>query len=241
MVKRISQTDLAHLELRTRILDGEFKAGTRLSETSLSEMLSVSRTPMREAMNRLVEERLLERSAAGSCYVCQYSLQDIFDSIDIRGSVEGLAAQRAAQKGISRSQHDEGEQILSQLDKLVEAMHPEDFSDYFHLNAAFHDWISRAAQSPVISREIERVCKLPLASPSAFLSKQEDSTMFRASLLTGQAQHRAIFEAIDNRDAERAAAVAREHARLARQNARHALASDTSSHKDIPGLSLISS
>ena len=65
--------------------------------------------------------------------------------------------------------------------------------------------------------------------------------VFRASLITGQAQHRAIFEAVESRDAERAAAVAREHARLTRQNARLALASDTSSHKDIPGLSLISS
>lgn len=241
MAKRISQTDLAHRELRTRILDGEFNAGIRLSETSLSEMLCVSRTPMREAMNRLVEERLLERSASGSCYVCQYSLQDIIDSIDIRGAIEGLAAQRAAQRGINQLQHNEGVRILSELDKLLEAMQPDDFSDYVHLNAAFHDWISRAAQSLVISREIDRVCKLPLASPSAFLSRQENSSVFRASLITGQAQHWAIFEAVDSRDAERAAAVAREHARLARQNARLALASDTSSHKDIPGLSLISS
>lgn len=238
--RRTSQSDRAHLEIRNRILDGFFAPAERLSETALSELLAVSRTPLREAIGRLVEEGLLERGPAGGCRVSSYSMQDIFDANEIRGMMEGLAARLAAERGVDAGELDECRVLLAGLDQVLSDMQRIDFARYVALNADFHQWIARAAASPIVMREIERVCRLPLASPSGFLSGQEDGPEFRASLLVAQAQHRAIFEAIESREGARAEALSREHARLARQNLRQALSRDREMASQIPGLSLVS-
>jgi GntR family transcriptional regulator, vanillate catabolism transcriptional regulator len=81
--------------------------------------------------------------------------------------------------------------------------------------------------------------RLPFAGPSAFLNAQTDIPAFRASLTVGQAQHRAIAAAIEMREGARAEAVAREHARLARQNLDFVLADRTLVDR-VPGLRLVS-
>jgi DNA-binding GntR family transcriptional regulator len=58
---RSSQFDKALLGLRALVLNGAFEANARLSEVTLAERLSISRTPLRQAMDRLVDEGLLER------------------------------------------------------------------------------------------------------------------------------------------------------------------------------------
>lgn len=238
--RRISQVDRAHIDMRGRILAGQFAPAERLSETALSELLSVSRTPLREALGRLVEEGLVERGPAGGCRVSSFSIQDIYDANEIRGLLEGLAARTAAERGIDAAALAVCHQILAELDQVLADLDKFDFAAYVRLNADFHSWIAEAAGRQVIRREIERICRLPLASPSGFLSGQEDGPEFRASLLLAQAQHRAILEAIEAGEGTRAEAVSREHARLARQNLRQALSLDANKIRQIPGLALVS-
>jgi len=237
--KRISQADRAHIEIRSRILDGNFVPGERLSETALAEMLSLSRTPLREAISRLADEGLLERGPGSGYRVCSYSMQDISDANEIRGLLEGLAARLAAERGVAEEALADCREILAGLDAVLANLEAIDFAAYVRLNAAFHSWISLVAGRAVVTREIERICRLPLASPSGFLSGQEDGPEFRASLLVAQAQHRAIYEAIEAGEGARAEALSREHARLARQNLRQALSLDKSKVSQIPGLSLV--
>ena len=90
-----------------------------------------------------------------------------------------------------------------------------------------------------LERELERIGKLPLASPSAFLEGQEDLPAFRKSLTFAQRQHRAIFEAIVAREGARAEALCREHARLARENLSLVMADESLPREKIPGLSLV--
>ena len=88
-------------------------------------------------------------------------------------------------------------------------------------------------------QELERISKLPLASPSAFLEGQEQIPAFRKSLTFAQRQHRAIFEAIVAREGARAEALCREHARLARENLFLVMADESVPRGKIPGLSLV--
>ncbi len=111
--KRVSQADRAHIEIRSRILDGVFVPGERLSETALSEMLSLSRTPLREAIGRLADEGLLERGTGSGYRVCSYSMQDISDANEIRGLLEGLAARLAAERGVAAGALAECREILA--------------------------------------------------------------------------------------------------------------------------------
>ncbi|MGB3245741.1 MAG: GntR family transcriptional regulator [Sulfitobacter sp.] len=215
--KRSERAAQALMEVRSMILNGAFSQGDRLAETALATRLGLSRTPLRQAMDRLVDEGLLERINTGGCRVAQFSTQDIIDAIELRGVLEGTAARLAAERGIDDESAARLEFLLTQLDKAA-APESFDFDAYVRLNAAFHDELAGLARSPIIAREVRRASRLPAASPTAFLQGQEMTPEFRDSLHRAQGQHRAIFDAIVNREGSRAEAVAREHARLARTN-----------------------
>src|SRR5690348_15481917 len=94
---RASQTVKAMLRLRQLILDGHLKPGERVPELALVQHTGVSRTPIRAALIQLAEEGLLEPSSSGGFVVRQFDEQEVFDAIDLRGTLEGAAARRAAE------------------------------------------------------------------------------------------------------------------------------------------------
>lgn len=239
--KSHSQAARALKSARSLILSGVFCPGEKLPEPLLAARLGVSRTPLREALAILEKEGLVERQQSGRCQVSTYTIQDIVDAIEFRGTTEGLAARLAAERGISNTHLAECREILADLDKLTDTKVEIKFEQYIELNAAFHSWIPRAASSITLERELDRIGKLPLASPSAFLEGQEDLPAFRKSLTFAQRQHRAIFDAIVAREGARAEALCREHVRLARENLSLAMADESLSRDKIPGLSLVTS
>lgn len=239
--KSDSQVMYALSETRALILAGAYAPAERLSEPILSARLNMSRTPIREALGLLVQEGLVERLPSGRCQVSSYSTQDIMDAIELRGTMEGLAARLAAERGASGEALVACRDTLAGLDLAVGDGADVDFERYVGLNAIFHDWIASTANSSIITREVERINRMPLASPSAFLEGQEQIPAFLGSLVVAQRHHHAIFEAIENREGARAEALCREHARLARQNLTFAMADGSLSRHSIPGLSLVKS
>ncbi len=236
---RSSQFEKALLELRSLILGGAFESNVRLPETTLAERLDISRTPLRQAMERLIEEGLLERIATGGCKVASFSVRDIIDAIEIRGVIEGTAARLAAERGADPRLMAQAEIELEAIDLALARSGGLDFSAYVRHNEAFHKILSRLAKSPIIEREVERVTRLPLASPSAFLQGQEIIPDFQESLTRAQRQHRELFSAIRDREGARAEALAREHARLARENLEYLMRGDPSLADKVPGLALV--
>ncbi len=234
-----SQYEAALRELRSLILSGAFEASSRLAETSLAERIGVSRTPLRQAMARLVEEGLLERVSSGGCKVASFTMDDIVDAIEVRGVLEGTAARIAAERGIAPELIEPGKQLLDELDDAVFGSNGVDFDRYVPLNGQFHELLAKAPGSKTIRREVARASRLPLASPSAFVQGQQFIPDFRTSLITAQRQHRALFQAIVAREGSRAEAVAREHARLARANLDFIASADDGLIDRIPGLRLV--
>lgn len=239
-LERNAQFTRALLDLRSLILEGAFAASERLPETQLAERLGISRTPLRQAMDRLVDEGLLERAETGGCRVASFSVADVIDSIELRGVMEGTAARLAAERGAVPAILDAMRATVAALDDAVWGEATIDFDSYVRENARFHGLLARAAGSAVIEREVDRVVRLPLASPSAFLQGQEFIADFRASLRRAQRQHRHMLEAIVNREGARAEALAREHARLARENLEFVLRADPRLAERVPGLALVS-
>ena len=235
-----SQSLKAVLGLRDLVYSGEVAAGERLSEISVGERLGLSRTPVRAALARLEQEGLLEAIPSGGYSVRTFTAADVHDAIELRGVLEGTAARLAAERGVAAAELAALKAIVAQLDTIVGALPLEvDFSAYVAANAEFHDMLAVLSGSNVIRREIERVLHLPFAGPSAFLDAQTSSPEFRASLVSGQAQHRAIANAIEMREGARAESVAREHARLARLNL-DVVMKDTALLERVPGLRLVS-
>lgn len=228
----------ALIELRKKILSGELAPGTRLFEVPLTEMLSISRTPVREALLRLSEEGLLERVRSGGFVVRTFSVSDVVDALELRGVMEGTAARLAAERGVSPSSLAALQEIVASLDQCFgPGLHDVDFDRYRELNAEFHAALTGLCGSPLIQREVERISRLPFASPSAFL--QERADFLHHSLRTAHEQHRNIVAAIARREGSRAEALAREHASLTRSNLEHALKEDMGRVKQLPGLALV--
>lgn len=234
-----THTKRATYELRQRIVGGELPGGTRLYEVALAAELEISRTPVREAMSRLAEEGLLERAPGGGFIVRSFTYRDAIDAIELRGVLEGTAARIAAEQGVGGEKVKEIRDIVDEIDACFGAANdPIDFDRYSELNAAFHDLLAELCASPIIQRELERVKSLPFASPSAFVLGNAGNSATWHTLITAQAQHRAIVCAIEAREGARAEALVREHARIARENlVTNRGAGD--SGQSLPGLALI--
>jgi GntR family transcriptional regulator of vanillate catabolism len=235
-----TQSMRAQLLLREKVLAGELAPGSRLLEVPLAEDLGISRTPVRDALSRLAEEGLLDRGSKGGFIVRSFTLADALDAIELRGVLEGTAARLAAERGVANEPMSRLEQIVYMLDQTFDSAGAvADLDAYGELNAKFHATLASLAGSAILEREIERVTKLPFASPSAFIHDQSHGGSFRLSLIPAQAQHRALVEAILKREGLRAEMIAREHARVARQNLEEALTSERVGVRDVPSLALV--
>ncbi len=223
----LSQTVKAQLALRDLILSGELKAGARIAELWLVERLAVSRTPVRLALVKLAEEGLLDALPSGGYAVRDFSESDIHDAIEVRGTLEGLAARMAAERGVSPVLIAEARECLDQIDAaLAQAELTDDtFSVYVQQNARFHALLSEMAGSALVSRQLDKATALPFASPNGFVMAQSVGPHARDVLVVAQAQHRMVIEAIVQREGSRAESLMREHARIARRNLQEALQS----------------
>nr|WP_275699814.1 GntR family transcriptional regulator [Ramlibacter paludis] len=236
-----SQAVKAQLRLREMILAGELPAGARIAELAIVERLGVSRTPIRAALMRLEQEGLLDALPNGGYAVRTFSERDVSDAIELRGTVEGLAARLAAERGVAPEVLAQARECLDGVDVLLQqpALDDEGFLRYVTLNQQFHNLLSDMAASSVLARELERVVSLPFASPSGFVVVQANSPKSRDMLVVAQDQHRQVLDAIERREGSRAEAIMREHSRIAQRNLREAVRSPD--QHQMPGVRLIKS
>lgn len=234
-----SQVVKAQLRLREMILAGELASGARIAELSIVEKLGVSRTPIRAALMRLEQEGLLEALPNGGYAVRTFSERDVSDAIEMRGTIEGMAARLAAERGAPPVVLAEARECLMQIDDLLleAALNDDAFSRYIVLNEKFHSLLGELSGSPFMARELTRVASLPFASASAFVVVQANSPQARDMLIVAQDQHGQVLDAIENHEGSRAEAIMREHSRLAQRNLREAVRNPQ--HDRMPGVRLI--
>ena len=132
----LSQTVKAQLRLRELIVGGDLQPGQRIAELALVERIGVSRTPIRMALVRLQEEGLLDALPGGGFVVKDFSEDDIHDAIELRGTLEGLAARLAAERGVGAVLLAEAREALARIDALLARPELDEaaFSHYVELN-----------------------------------------------------------------------------------------------------------
>jgi GntR family transcriptional regulator of vanillate catabolism len=226
--------------MRELLLHGEFRPGERLREVPLSERLQVSRTPLRLVFDRLEQEGLLTARPTGGFVAAEFSVQDIHDGIEIRGMLEGAAARLAAERLERAAELDDLRSCLGRIDRLLQRWTPgtESLLKYIPLNEQFHGLLISLAKSPMLRRAIDRALTLPFASPNAFILAHAEKREGADVVQISQMHHRAIVDAIANRETTRAEALAREHSRLARTSLEMVLR-DKRLLTQLPGASLI--
>ena len=199
-----SMTDAVTDALREAILSGILAAPTWLREDELAQALSVSRTPVREALRRLSDEGLTQRVVNRGTVVTPMTLDEILAVYAVRASLEGLAARTAA---IRRP-----EGLVESLQEVHREM-VEGGADprrMAELNLDFHRLIREAAGNPYLSRfltqvehAVRRFGQTTYASPG----RAEDAWQ----------EHFDILEAIAAGDADLAESRASEHMRHSRE------------------------
>lgn len=235
-----SQTGRATLVLREMLLEGHFQPGERIREVPLAAELGVSRIPLRLVLERLAHEGLLVVRSTRGFVVQRFSTADIYDAIELRGLLEGMAARLTAERVVSPADTAKLQSLHVELVRLVRRrkLTLEFLEQYMELNGKFHAEILHLSSCRMLERAMEHVCSLPFASPSAFVRRQylapESWELFHIAI----DQHQGIVDAITNREAARAEILAREHARVARRNLETAVKNGEIA-KFVPGMKLI--
>lgn len=228
-----SQRQSAIELLRNRILRGALPGGSKLRASHLAEELAFSRTPLSEALMALEAEGLLIRDRSGFT-VRSFSLTEVLTAIELRGLLEAVAAQKAAEQGVPPGDLAELRDMVAAMDQVL---HLEDTSGYDPLNDAFHQKLSACSQNTILTDEVTRSYRLPFAGPSAFPARVRPTARFAASLIVAQSHHHAMVDAIEERAGARAFALMQEHARLAHTNVCEAMKHQS----DHPNLALVQS
>ena len=229
----------AQMRLREMILAGDLPSGERVGEVAIVEKLGISRTPIRAALMRLEQEGLLEALAHGGYAVRSFSERDVAEAIELRGTLEGLVVRLAAERGAPARLLDEAAACLDDIDAVLArpALDDEAFLRYVTANQTFHALLGEMAGSGLLARELERVVRMPFASPSGFVVLQANSPQARDMFIVAQDQHREVLDAIRRREGARAVAFMREHSRIAQRNLRDAV--KYQHIEKLPGVGLI--
>lgn len=204
--KTISLADQVFEKLEDDIITGVYPRGEILTELKLVETLGVSRTPIREALRRLEQERLIAESGKGSV-VLGITLEDLVDIMNIRQRIEGLAAYYAA-----KNLTPEGLEKLRSITELQEFYYTRrDVENLRKMDDHFHDTIYELSGRTVI-----RDTLLPLHKKTQRYRRSaiEDDSRLDHSIR----EHRAIFEAISSGDAQKAEALIQQHITNAKEN-----------------------
>ncbi len=145
--QKSAASDQAYSQIRQDIISGVLKEHERLTEQALARQLGLSRTPVREALKRLIHEGFIERQSGYSTRVAQFSNDETEQIFQLRQMLEGYAIKRAAtmatEKHIVKLR-----ELANQMSDCVPAASADDYDQIARANEAFHRTIYEAADSP---------------------------------------------------------------------------------------------
>lgn len=188
--------------LKNRIVNQEILSGIKLQEEVLAEELGVSRTPVREALNRLAQEGLVEMVPRRGTFVVKPSLSDIKELLEVREVLEGMAARLVATKIT--------DEILEEMKKYFEGREQQIrggyLEEYSKADVNFHDLLLRACGNERLVRMMNN------------LYDYIQMLRLRTVILPGRAEkslkeHLMIIDALEKRDPDLAEKKIREHIR----------------------------
>ena len=129
--------------LKMKIMKGIIKPGEKLFGNKVAKNLKVSRTPVREALQRLASEGFLEITPNKAMVVANFSFEYSKEILEIRGVLEGLAARIAANK-INKKEIEVLENIFR---KMVSSVERDDLLPYCEYDDLFHDYIIKISKN----------------------------------------------------------------------------------------------
>lgn len=187
-------------QLRDDILSSRLVPGTELGEVALAKSFGVSRGPIREAMAQLASEGLVTTTPRRSAVVTHLSREEFVDAYQVREALETMASRLAVPRFTEADIA-----VLRELhERMLEQSQSGQVSEFFATNAEFHGIF--VAESG--NRKLQEMYARLIHQMGRYLSR---SLELRGSLAKSAAEHSAILEAVEARDAERTARLLADH------------------------------
>lgn len=195
-----------YLAIRGQIVDGSRRSDEWLREGELAAALGVSRTPVREALRRLVAEGLARHEPNRGVRVKSWSVHDLDEIFDLRGVLEPWASSLAATSGAADLE--ELQRLADAMDAVAAERRP-DFEELTRLNNDFHRGITEASGNNRLCELITSVVEVPLVWRTF-------SHYSPAALRRSLDHHHELVDALATHDPDWAESVMRSHIRGAR-------------------------
>ncbi|MGV6873969.1 GntR family transcriptional regulator [Pseudochelatococcus sp. B33] len=192
-------------EIRTRIVSGELRPGAKITERELAQRYGVNRAPLREALLRLEERRLIERVPFSGTRVFQPSNRMLSELYDIREVLEGLAARRAAETA-SDAQIEELTRMAREGSERIANSSPGDLPHIRDIHMRIAEISGNQELERILNGEIWLYLR---ANHRRWVDALEKRAL-------GALQHERIAEAIRSRDGDVAEMLMRKHIRTSR-------------------------
>lgn len=215
MAKRPARGTLkesVYASLRAMILTGELHPGGRLTEGELAERLKVSRTPVREALNRLERDGLVTTKPHHGYAVSAFDQRAFEDAFDVRAVLDGHAAERATAT-MSSADKDRLRAMVRQCEAMAVASDRsmQDLIEEMHVGLEIHRVIARASGNALLAETLSRI--LDRCQYFVWLE-----LLWLDEWAVARREHAAIVEAICAGEGALAAELARNHVRGSRNN-----------------------
>ena len=183
--------EIVYEELKLLILTGKIEPGMRLMEEELADDMGVSRTPIREAIRKLEKEGLITIEPRRGAYVSQISTKDMVEILEVRQNMEGFAAALAAERMTP-----EAKTKLKEVAVAYEAaVAAGDMAEMIKADTLFHHMIVEATENKILIQMVEQLQELVLRFRYLYYDNFK-----RAEKMP--AEHKMIYEAILNGDAD---------------------------------------
>lgn len=218
----ITAADRVLVQIRTAIVEGEIPAGTKISEPELARRYDLSRAPLREALARLERCHLIERTPNAGARVVKLSIEGLRSLYQLREELEGLACRLAAEHMTEQ----EIAEVRALLDQHLSTQRVREGESYYQEagDVDFHYRVILGSKNPylinILSDELYflvRMYRVQLGMNGPRVSRAFD-------------EHKAIINAIANRDGELADLLMRRHIAASKRNIEQRLLQQGTSH-----------
>ncbi|HEX4031150.1 MAG TPA: GntR family transcriptional regulator [Terracidiphilus sp.] len=203
----------AYLLMQKKIASGELPAGSLVSELAISKELGCSRTPVREAVSQLLAEGLLEVSPGGGIVITRLTRQGILDLYELREALEVFAVGRATRTPMMAGDRKLLESLIAETPVLIkeleasgqEELNPEQMRRFSIADLGFHALLIRMAANVRILKVVNDT-RLMIRVFGIQRSGHK-----RGELERIHKNHLEIFQAVIERDSERAQSLLASH------------------------------
>jgi DNA-binding GntR family transcriptional regulator len=204
--KTSSQAKTAYQTLRNFILNGEFSQGEPLVETDLSDKLNMSRTPIREALQKLQDDGLVTRVRNKGFFVKVISREDIKQSYEALEALEGMICYLLA----GCMPEDGLKKLESAVNTMEIALKENDIDKWANADTEFHNAICDYSQNNIIISTMEKL-NIFVRSVREIISK------YSIDKNSSTKAHRLTYEYIKDGDADKARETMQQHISAVRQ------------------------